>query len=56
MFGPLKGALSETRFATEGEDKDEVQMWLWSKLKTSFAGGIRRLVNATLKRVEKQKW
>jgi hypothetical protein len=26
MFGPLKGALRERRFASEGEDKDAVQM------------------------------
>jgi len=55
MFGPLKRALRERRFATEGKDKDAVQMWLWSKLRTFFAGGIRRLVNAMLIRVEENR-
>jgi hypothetical protein len=56
MFGKQKGALRERRFASEGEVKDVVYvyMWLWSKLKTFSAGGIRRLVKATTTRVEKQ--
>jgi len=47
MFGPMKDAMRAKTLASEAQDKDAVQMWLWQKIKTFFAGGIRRLVNST---------
>jgi phosphatidylethanolamine-binding protein (PEBP) family uncharacterized protein len=47
MSGPMKDAIREKKsFASEVEDKDAVQMWLWSELKTFFAGWIRRIVKS----------
>jgi len=45
VFGPIREALHGQKYASDYEVQDVVHMWLWSQPKTSFADGIKRLVN-----------
>ena len=54
LFGPLKNALRDRRFAADDEVKEAVHDWLRSQPQTFFSNGIKKLTEGWAKCIEKK--
>ena len=53
LFGPLKNALRDRRFAADDEVEEAVHNWLRSQPQTFFSNGIKKLTDRWAKCIEK---